>query len=121
MPLILFAPYVSREMGTALVSDGINFVDRGGNCHVNLGGSYVAHVEGRSFDRPRVPVLAYGAPDSGSCLLFLSTLGSSMRQSVNWPGSPSIGIRFQLVGGVPDGSFGCLWPIFRTNCDGENP
>ena len=46
-PLILFAPYVSAEMGALLAPRGINFVDRAGNCHLDLGGSYVAHVEGR--------------------------------------------------------------------------
>ncbi len=49
LPLILFAPYVSPEMGALLVSRGINFVDRAGNCHLDLGGSYVAHVEGRKL------------------------------------------------------------------------
>lgn len=49
MPLILFAPYVSPEMGALLVPRGINFVDRAGNCHLDLGGSYVAHVEGRKL------------------------------------------------------------------------
>jgi hypothetical protein len=49
MPLILFAPYVSPEMATLLVSHKINFVDRVGNCHLDLGGTYVAHVEGRKL------------------------------------------------------------------------
>ena len=48
-PLILFAPYVSPAMGALLVSHGINFVDRAGNCHLDLGGRYVAHVEGRKL------------------------------------------------------------------------
>jgi hypothetical protein len=55
-PLILFAPYVSREMGALLASHGINFVDRVGNCHLDLGGSYVGHVEGRKQRQsPDVP------------------------------------------------------------------
>jgi hypothetical protein len=48
-PLILFAPYVSPAMAALLVSRGINFVDRAGNCHLDLGGRYVAHVEGRKL------------------------------------------------------------------------
>ncbi len=48
-PLILFAPYVSPDMGALLVSHGINFVDRVGNCHLDLGGRYVGHVEGRKL------------------------------------------------------------------------
>lgn len=55
-PLILFAPYVSPEMGALLTSHGISFVDRAGNCHLDLGGSYVGHVEGRKLRRsPDVP------------------------------------------------------------------
>jgi hypothetical protein len=48
-PLILFAPYVSAAMGALLASRGINFVDRAGNCHLDLGGRYVAHIEGRKL------------------------------------------------------------------------
>lgn len=48
-PLILFAPYVSPEMGALLVAHGINFVDRAGNCHLDLGGRFVGHVEGRKL------------------------------------------------------------------------
>ncbi len=48
-PLILFAPYVSPEMGALLVSHGINFVDRAGNCHLDLDARYVGHVEGRKL------------------------------------------------------------------------
>jgi hypothetical protein len=51
-PLILLAPYVSPEMGALLVAHGINFVDRAGNCHLDLGGRYVAHVEGRKLRQP---------------------------------------------------------------------
>jgi len=51
MPLILFAPYVSPEMAALLVSHGVNFVDRAGNCHLDLGGRYVAHIEGRRLRR----------------------------------------------------------------------
>jgi len=54
--MILFAPYVSPEMAALLVARGINFVDRAGNCHVDLGGRYVAHVEGRKLrQRADVP------------------------------------------------------------------
>ncbi len=50
--LILFAPYVSPEMGALLASHRINFVDRAGNCHLDLGGRYVGHVEGRKLRGP---------------------------------------------------------------------
>lgn len=51
-PVILFAPYVSAEMASVLLPHGINFVDKLGNCHLDLGGSYVARVEGRKLRRP---------------------------------------------------------------------
>jgi hypothetical protein len=51
-PLILFAPYVSPAMGTLLVAHGINFVDRAGNCYLDLGGAFVGHVEGRKLRQP---------------------------------------------------------------------
>jgi len=51
-PLILFAPYVSADMAAVLLPHGVNFVDKVGNCHLDLGGSYVAHVEGRKLRRP---------------------------------------------------------------------
>jgi hypothetical protein len=55
-PFILFAPYVSPEMAALLVEHRINFVDQAGNCHLDLGGKYVAHVEGRKLTRqPRAP------------------------------------------------------------------
>jgi hypothetical protein len=67
-PLILFAPYVSPEMGALLASHGINFVDRVGNCHLDLGGSYVGHVEGR---KPRQsPDLPVGIRAPGFRLVF---------------------------------------------------
>jgi hypothetical protein len=46
-PLLLLAPYVSREMASRLVEGGIAFVDRVGNCYVNFGDNYVANIVGR--------------------------------------------------------------------------
>jgi hypothetical protein len=68
MPLILFAPYVSPEMAALLVSHGINFVDRAGNCHLDLGGRYVAHVEGRKLRQ--LPDAPGGTRAPGFRLIF---------------------------------------------------
>jgi hypothetical protein len=46
-PLLLFAPYVSQEAGARLANGGVAFVDRVGNCYLNLGDNYVAHNLGR--------------------------------------------------------------------------
>lgn len=52
---MLFAPYVSPPMGARLAEHGIAFVDRAGNCHLDLGGRYVAHVEGRRLRQAVAP------------------------------------------------------------------
>jgi len=66
-PRILFAPYVSPEMGARLAVRGIGFVDRAGNCHLDLGGRYVAHVEGR---KPRPSGAPGGLRAAGFRLVF---------------------------------------------------
>ena len=45
---ILFAPYVGRPLGGFLAAHGLNYVDLRGNCHLHVGGQFVAHVEGRT-------------------------------------------------------------------------
>ena len=67
-PVILFAPYVSPEMAALLVSHGIDFVDRAGNCHLDLGGRYVAHVEGRRLRQ--LPDAPGGTRAPGFRLIF---------------------------------------------------
>ncbi len=45
--LIVFAPHVGRDLAERLTRDRINFVDRAGNCHVDIDDRYIAHIEGR--------------------------------------------------------------------------
>lgn len=68
LPVMLFAPYVSASMGARLVAHGINFVDLAGNCHVDLGGRYVGHVEGRRAGP--VTTTSAGTRGPGLRLLF---------------------------------------------------
>jgi len=44
---ILAAPYVPRQLGRELASRGANYIDLEGNCHLRLGESYLALIEGR--------------------------------------------------------------------------
>lgn len=44
---ILLAPWVSRPMGRRLRASGVSYVDRAGNCSLEIAGRYVAQVEGR--------------------------------------------------------------------------
>lgn len=46
--LMLFAPHIGRPLAEYLVSKNVNFVDQAGNCHVRLGTSFMAHIEGRT-------------------------------------------------------------------------
>lgn len=50
-PWILLARYVPRQLGRDLAAVGANFLDREGNCHLNLGERYFVHVEGRIAER----------------------------------------------------------------------
>lgn len=45
--LLLFCPYVGRDLAERFGREELNFVDLSGNCHVQLGERFLAHVEGR--------------------------------------------------------------------------
>ena len=46
--LIVFAPYVGRELGETFAEAGVNFVDLAGNAFVRLGDQYIARIQGKS-------------------------------------------------------------------------
>jgi hypothetical protein len=46
-PVFLFAPRVSPDRGAELEKAKVNYVDLAGNCHVKLGTSFIAHIEGK--------------------------------------------------------------------------
>ena len=50
--LLVLAPYVSPPMGRFLEEHGLSYIDRLGNCHLQLGPSHVVHVRER-FARGR--------------------------------------------------------------------
>lgn len=43
---LLLAPAISRPLGDLLAHNGVNFVDRAGNCYFNLAGKHMARVQG---------------------------------------------------------------------------
>jgi len=45
--LLLFCPLVGRGLAERFGDEGLNFVDLAGNCHLQIGDEYLAHVEGR--------------------------------------------------------------------------
>jgi hypothetical protein len=66
--LMLFAPHIGRPLAEYLVGKNVNFVDEAGNCHVRLGTSFMALVEGRRAV-PRA-ALGRGLGLSGHLALF---------------------------------------------------
>jgi len=47
-PLLVAAPIIGAGIGDFLAENNINFVDRRGNCYLNLGDRYVARIQGKS-------------------------------------------------------------------------
>ena len=66
--LMLFAPHIGRPLAEYLVGKNVNFVDEAGNCHVRLGTSIMALIEGRRAV-PRA-ALGRGLGLSGHLVLF---------------------------------------------------
>src|SRR4051812_23176073 len=50
--LILFAPFVGRELAERFGHARLNFVDLAGNCHLEIADRYFAHIEGRRQEPP---------------------------------------------------------------------
>lgn len=47
--VLLFAPFVGRTIGGRLSEARIGYVDLAGNCHIEWGKGFVAHIEGRKL------------------------------------------------------------------------
>lgn len=45
--LLLMCPFVGRELAARFGQASLNFVDLAGNCHVQIGTRFLAHIEGR--------------------------------------------------------------------------
>jgi hypothetical protein len=81
--VLLFAPLVGRAIGDRLSEAQIGYVDLAGNCHVEWGKGYVAHIEGRKLPTRAPQARAVRIP---SLLVLFSLLarpdyvGASTRQ-----------------------------------------
>jgi hypothetical protein len=67
-PWILFAPHVGRPLARYLDEQGVNFVDRAGNCRLQIGRRHLAKIEGRPPERRPRRGRGVGAP--GQQVLF---------------------------------------------------
>jgi len=56
--VLLLAPAIGQELGDLLEREQISFIDLAGNCYLDLGGRYVARIQGRS--RPAADVSGKG-------------------------------------------------------------
>ncbi len=53
-PLIVAAPVIGSGIGDFLAENDTSFVDLRGNCHIDLGGRYVARIQGQAGPRPAI-------------------------------------------------------------------
>lgn len=51
-PLLVAAPVIGGGVGDLLTENNVSFIDLRGNCHIDLGGRYVAQVQGQRGERP---------------------------------------------------------------------
>jgi len=98
--LMLFAPHIGRPLAGYLVGKHVNFVDEAGNCHVRLGTSFMALVEGRR-PLPRAP-LGRGLGLSGHLALFAilakpEVLDSSIRTLADLAGVSKTAVEHLLA------------------------
>ena len=49
---LLAAPYVGAPLGESLEEQGINFIDRHGNCYLRIGDHFVARIQGKTPPKP---------------------------------------------------------------------
>ena len=60
--VLLFAPLIGRDLAAVFARKHVNFVDLAGNCRLEIGGRYVAYVEGRRAESKGVANRAFRAP-----------------------------------------------------------
>jgi hypothetical protein len=115
-PLLVAAPIIGAGVGDFLVEHNVNFVDRRGNCYLNLGDRYVARIQGKSGEpqptaralrTPSYQVLftVLAAPDLISApVRTLASAAGVSRQAV-----VTLQERLAELGHVVKGSRGHVW------------
>jgi len=98
--LMLFVPHVGRPLAEYLVGKDVNFVDAAGNCHVRLGTSFMALLEGRTAV-PRA-ALGRGIGLSGHLVLFAilakpEVLNTSIRTLAEQAGASKTAVEHLLA------------------------
>ena len=114
--LLVVAPVIGAGMGELLVKHGVNFIDLRGNCYLDLGGEYVAHVVGRGGPTP-APPRALRAPSYQVLFALLaepSLVSVSERALATVAGvsrQPAVTVRKLLLdlGYIVQHARGCAW------------
>ena len=70
-PWILFAIHVPRKIGRYLSEHGINYVDKAGNCRLQIGTDYMAVIEGQTPISDPASGRGSGYQDIAFCSQFL--------------------------------------------------
>ncbi|CAN5852126.1 hypothetical protein BH11MYX4_BH11MYX4_28570 [soil metagenome] len=60
--LLLLAPVIGRDLAELFAREHVNFVDLAGNCRLDIGGRYMAYVEGRRPESKATADRAFRAP-----------------------------------------------------------
>ena len=105
--LMLFAPHVGRPLAEYLVGKNVNFVDEAGNCHVRLGSSFMALIQGRTAV-PRA-ALGRGVGLSGHLVLFAilakpELLNASIRTLAEQAGASKTAVEHLLARLMQEGA-----------------
>jgi hypothetical protein len=105
--LMLFAPHIGRPLAEYLVGKNVNFVDEAGNCHVRIGTSFLALVQGRAA-APRA-ALGRGIGLAGHLVLFAilakpELLDASIRKLAEQAGASKTAVEHLLARLMQEGT-----------------
>jgi len=115
-PLLVAAPVIGSGVGDFLVQNNTSFVDLRGNCHIDLGGRYIARIQGQAGERP-VTARALRTPSYQVLFTVLAEptlISTSVRALAAAAGvsrQPAVTLRQRLVelGLVVRGAKGYMW------------
>lgn len=117
-PLLVAAPIIGGGIGDFLVQNDINFVDRRGNCYLNLGDRYVARIQGKSGE-PQPTARALRTPSYQVLFTVLANpdlIAAPVRTLASAAGVSRQAVvtlqeRLSELGHITRGSRGCVWTL----------
>jgi hypothetical protein len=115
-PLLVAAPVIGTGVADFLIANDINFVDLRGNCYINLGGRYIAKMQGLPAERASTP----GAPRLPSYFVLFTVIANpellsatvrTLAEKAGVSRQPAVWMREEMVklGYVVRGPKGYVW------------